>query len=110
MKITALPIDVYRQAGAFPTAKNDAAVTADAAKAQKTGVITLPGNKETKAGAVAAQRGPSPFAGVLSTEEKTLLVKYFARFGDDAPTAPAYGVEARTNPVTFTGINLDVKV
>ena len=110
MKITALPIDVYRQAGAFPAGKNDAAVTPDAAGAQKTGVIRLPGNQETKAGAIAVQRGPSPFAGVLSDEEKNLLVKYFARFGDDAPSAPAYGVEARNNPVTFTGINLDVKV
>lgn len=110
MKITALPIDVYRQAGAFPAGKKDGAVTTDAAGTQKAGVITLPGNKDAKAAAVAAQRGPSPFAGVLSAEEKNLLVKYFARFGDDAPSAPVYGVEARNNPATFTGINLDVKV
>jgi hypothetical protein len=110
MKITALPIDVYRQAGAFPAGRNDAVVTPDAGGAQKAGAITLPGNTETKAGAVAAQRGSSPFAGVLSGEEKNLLVKYFARFGDDAPSAPAYGADSRSSQVTFTGINLDVKV
>ncbi len=110
MKITALPIDVYRQAGAFPAGKKDSAVAPDAAGAQKAGLITVPGSKEATAAAVAAQRGPSPFAGVLSTEEKNLLIKYFARFGDDAPTSAAYTVESRGNPVTFTGINLDVKV
>jgi hypothetical protein len=110
MKITALPIDVYRQAGAFSADTRDAAAASTTAGARKNGSVTLPVHAATAAETVAAGRGPSPFAGVLSTEEKNLLMKYFARFGDAAPAAPAYGVESRGNQAAFTGANLDVKV
>lgn len=109
MKITALPIDVYRQAGAFSTDKRDAAAST-AAGTPKNGTVTVPGNAVTGAGAVAAGRGPSPFSGVLSSEEKGLLMKYFARFGDETPAAPAYGGDSRGAQTAFTGGNLDVKV
>lgn len=110
MKINTLPIDLYRQVGASGANRRDAAGTSTATAAGKNGVVRLPAGSVSAAEAVSVTRGPSPFAGVLSIEEKNLLVKYFARFGDDMPAAPAYGRESRGSQETFTGANLDVKV
>lgn len=110
MKINALPIDLYRQAGTVSASGRDSAGISTATATGNNGVVRLPAGSVSAAEAVSVTRGPSPFAGVLSTEEKTLLVKYFACFGDDVPVAPAYGRESRGSRETFTGANLDVRV
>lgn len=108
MKINALPIDLYRQAGTVSANGRDSAGASTATG--NNGVVRLPAGSVSAAEAVSVTRGPSPFAGVLSTEERNLLVRYFARFGDDVPAAPAYGRESRGSQESFTGANLDVKV
>lgn len=111
MKINAAPIEIYRQASALTSGKTTGPDQRDIGSAgqTRTEVITLPGTNTASPPAVTVTRGPSPFAGVLSAEEKTLLVKYFARFGDSAEAAPGYTLEAKPHQPVNTGRTLDIR-
>ena len=111
MRIHTVPVEAYRQAGAVTPKKAETESTGSAQlekKAQPTKII-LPGGSQTEAGSIRADRSPSLLADVLSPDEKDLLVKYFARFGDSGATSPVYNSDSRQGKAPLTGLRLDVK-
>lgn len=106
MRINTVPVEAYRQASNQSSKKNEAAAQDNLSTAQK---ITLPGINSTDAGSVKAPQAPSLLSGVLSSEETTMLVKHFARFGDSRESSPIYGTDARAQSGIQIGVRLDVK-
>jgi hypothetical protein len=110
LKINTVPVEAYRQASNQTIKKNQSAEEqAKSGQGAKTKTITLPGLTDAEAVSIKAPASPSLLEGVLSTEEKTALVKHFARFGDSQDSSQIYGTNARTTDGAQTGIRLDVR-
>jgi hypothetical protein len=110
VRINTVPVEAYRQAGSQNLKKNDsAAEQPDAKRASSLEKIILPGVNGAEAASLKVPASPSMLDGVLSSEEKTLLVRHFARFGDSLESTQIYGTNARVRAGALTGMKLDVK-
>ena len=109
MNINPLGVEAYRQAGDVTVKKGDSRKAAsEAARSSTNGQVTLPGHSSADIGAVQAQASPSVLTNILSTEEKDLLIKNFARFGDKPAEASIYGTAAKTTASVVTGAKVDI--
>lgn len=111
MKINNAPVDAYRQnAGQIPVRKQEE-LKSNTDSGQVSGLkkITLPEGSVARPAAVKIDRGPSILSSILSSDERNLLVKHFARFGDAPDSTNLYGTDARERDSIETGIRLDLK-
>ena len=106
MKINPVGVEAYRKAGAANSHERQAAI--DASQVQAQANIILPGTG-TDIGSVRAQMSPSILGNALSLDEKELLTKFFARFGDKPAEPPVYGTRAQAKSQTITGLKVDLK-
>ena len=112
MAIRAVPVEIYRQTGESLSRKDSAG------RREQVGIdrnypveaLTIPQESSTEDISLRVAQGPSLLRETLSTEEKSLLEKYFARFGDTPQDSPVYSTDARTRPLPLTGLKVDVKV
>jgi len=110
VRINTIPVEAYRRTNETVAGKKQAAdEKPDIGKAPKTQKIILPGVNTAEAGSIKVPSSPSLLNGVLTVEEKTLLMRHFARFGDSPESTQIYGTNARVDAGTLTGIKLDVK-
>ena len=110
MRINTIPVEAYRRANESAAGKNQAAEEkSEIRKAPQTQKIFLPGVNTADAGSIKAPSSPSMLNGVLSSEEKTLLIRHFARFGDTPESSQIYSTDAQVRAGAMTGIKLDVK-
>jgi len=109
--IKAVPVEAYRQANNYSAAKSETGKKEelDPKKASRSDKITLPGVNDAQVGSIKLEKPPSLLSGVLSSEERDLLVKYFARFGDTPESSQIYGTDARTSKTPATGFKVDLK-
>jgi hypothetical protein len=110
VRINTVPVEAYQQAGSQTLRKNEsAAEQTDAKRPSSLEKIILPGVNGAEAESLKIPSSPSMLDGVLSSEEKTLLVRHFARFGDSLESTQIYGTNARVRAGALTGMKLDVK-
>lgn len=111
MKINATPVDAYRKNGAqIPVQKQqELNLGADTKQVSDLKKITLPDRSLNRPAAVKLDRGPSILSSILSSDERDLLVKHFARFGDAPDSTQIYGTDARERDSIETGIKVDLK-
>jgi hypothetical protein len=110
VRINTVPVEAYRQASSQNLKKNEpAAEQADAKRSASLEKIILPGVNGAEAESLKIPSSPSMLEGVLSSEEKALLVRHFARFGDSQESSQIYGTNARVRAGALTGMKLDVK-
>ena len=111
MKIATAPIEIYRQASAIASKKaDDAAQNLPGSRgAAASRSLTLPSANPPEVAQVTVPKGPSLLNGALSSDEKQLLVKYFARFGDTVEAPPTYSPVARPAVAYLTGQKVDVR-
>jgi hypothetical protein len=110
VKVNPLGVEAYRQSGAM-SKRGDSPnkAVSDSAQSPHNIQITRPGGMTSAVNAVQTKASPSLLAGILSSEEKDLLVKHFARFGDKAAEGPTYSASTRINAPVVTGLKVDVK-
>ena len=109
MKVNPLGVEAYRQAGAMTRKGDGHQAVSDSAQPVKHIQVTRPGGAGPEINAVQSKTSPSLLTGILSSEEKDLLVKHFARFGDKAADGPIYSTSVKTNMPVITGLKVDVK-
>ena len=111
MKITSVPIEAYRQAGDVAARKAEVGNrSADAAKeSSKPNSITLPGKVAGEVDSLKIHQSPALLQGVLSPEEKNVLIQYFARFGDSMQSTQLYNPGAKISQSAQTGLKVDFK-
>ncbi len=107
MRINTAPVEAYRQAGHQTLKKNNQA-DFDLNKAAQGETITLPGSNESESAAIRAAKSPSILSGVLSSEEKSMLVKHFSMYGDSPESTKIYSTDARTGASGLTGLKVDL--
>ncbi len=111
MKINSTPVDAYRiNSGQIPAQKQPEP-SSNAGSNQVAGLkkISLPGRANNRPAAVKLDRGPSLLGNILSSDERDLLVKHFARFGDAPDSTNLYGTDARERDSIETGMRVDLK-
>ena len=109
MRIDTSPVEAYRQAGNQSLKKNpDTQPEFDLNKAVQTDKITLPGSNHSNTEAIRLSKSPSLLSSVLSSEEKTMLTRYFSRYGDSPESTRIYGTDARTGASGLTGLKVDL--
>lgn len=110
MRINTVPVEAYRQV-TNQGAENQKASQEkfDLEKTLAGDRITLPGMTEAEVAGIRAQKSPSLLQGVLTPEEKSTLVKYFARLGDAEESTHLYDPGARAQRSAVTGAKLDVR-
>ena len=111
MNISATPVEAYRQTN-DQLVKKETGIKNDnieSQKAERSEKVAIPGRKNADTLALKLEKSPSLLSQVLSSDEKDLLVKYFARFGDEAPDSQVYNTDARTKAAPLTGIRVDVR-
>ncbi len=106
MKINPVGVEAYRKANAANSHDRQNAVDASRAKSETS--ITLPG-AGVDVGSIRVPSAQSILASALSSDEKVLLTKFFARFGDKPEDPPVYGTRAQTKSQTRTGLKVDLK-
>jgi len=111
VRINTVPIEAYRQTGSPASQKTGAETTEKfpLKRNQDASTVILPGSNGVGTQAVQAQKSPSLLAGVLSSDERSLLVQYFGRFGD-SQAGPIYRNDPGARETVITGQNLDVTV
>jgi hypothetical protein len=110
VRINTVPVEACRQANEQTTRKNQATdEQSRPGRPAKTGKIILPGINDAEAGSVKVAVSPSLLSGVLSADEKLMLVRNFGRFGDSAQSSQIYSTDARIEAGAITGLKLDVK-
>ena len=110
MKIATVQIHIYRQASTIASKRaDDAAQNLPGTRSAASRSVTLPSANPAEAASVTVPKGPSLLSGALSSEEKELLVRYFARFGDTVEAAPTYSPVARPAVAYLTGQKVDVR-
>jgi hypothetical protein len=111
VKVNPAGIDAYRQIGRTDPGGDTAGDRAikKTPSGIKTEKISLPGTPNGSTPAVRVANGPSLLAGILSPDEKSALVKNFARFGDTPGSAAVYGTRANTQQPTLVGQKVDLK-
>ncbi len=110
MKINAVPIEAYRQAAGVPLKRNEAPTQEQtvAHRPERSEKVTISSSREAAAPSVQAPVAPSLLEGVLSPEEKTELLRHFARFGDARQESRIYGTGSRMDS-GGAGIRVDLK-
>jgi hypothetical protein len=109
VRINTVPVEAYRQANEQTGVKQQATrEKTDHGRAVKTEKIILPGFNDAEAGSVKVSASPSLLREVLSNDEKTALIRHFARFGDSAESSQIYNPSARVENGAMTGLKLDV--
>ena len=111
MKINSVPIEAYRQSAEItsrpnPTASHERPAVDGAGKPPAPARIA---DGAREAVGTAAPPTSQIIGNVLSTEERELLVKYFARFGDQQASTPIYGRDVQAKPTPIIGQKLDVR-
>ena len=111
MNISATPVEAYRQTN-DQSIKKEAGVkkdNTDSQKVEQSDKVTIPGRRAADTLSIKLEKSPSLLSQVLSSEEKDLLVKYFARFGDETPDSQLYSLDARTKAAPQIGMRVDVR-
>jgi len=110
VKINAVPIEAYRQTAGTRTKREEASAQEQtgAERPNRQGKVSIPGNGDAVAPSVRARVSPSLLEGVLSPEEKTELIRHFARFGDSRQESHIYGAGSGRDS-GGTGIKVDLK-
>ena len=111
MKIHAVPIEAYRQTAGVASKKNQAPAQEQTGlqRTDRRDVVSIPIGRESESLAVKAPVSPSLLEGVLSSEEKDVLIRHFARFGDDQQQSTIYSAGTQTGASVATGTKVDVK-
>jgi hypothetical protein len=110
VKINTVPVEAYRQTEDLAGRKNQSVKDrAESSKAQTSQKITLPAINDVEVDGIKASMSPSLIGGVLTPDEKAMLIKYFARFGDTPETSQIYSTDARIRGGVQTGMTLDIK-
>jgi len=111
MKINTVPVEAYRQAGNTTVRRphTEQGEPTAAGKSNRPDTITLPGANSAEAQSLKLNLSPSALSSVLSSEEKNMLVKHFARFGDGGQEAPTYGTDAKPSESQLTGLAVDLR-
>jgi len=111
VRINTVPVEAYRQANNLSAKKSEVGNkdSVDTQNASEVKTVTLPGNNQVEVSSLKIQRSPSLLQGVLSAEEKDMLSKYFARFGDSADSSGIYDPSAQESEVAITGSKVDLK-
>ncbi|MCK5127145.1 MAG: hypothetical protein KAR42_12900 [candidate division Zixibacteria bacterium] len=109
MKINTTPVEAYRQSGNQTLRKSPGAQPElDLNKAADKDKITIPGSGDNNVGSVHVAKSPSILSSVLSSDEKQMLTKHFARYGDAPESTRVYGTDARTHASGMTGMKVDL--
>ena len=111
MNISATPVEAYRQ-NSDQLVKKESGVKKDnvnASRSQQAEKVTIPGKTTADKLSLKLEKSPSMLSQVLSSEEKDLLAKHFARFGDEVPNSQIYSTNARTKTTPQAGVRVDVK-
>jgi hypothetical protein len=109
--IKAVPVEAYRQANDYSATKSEAGKKEklDPKKTSQSDRITLPGVNDAQVASIKLEKPQSLLSGILSSEERDLLVKYFARFGDAPESSQIYGTDAWATSASETGLKVDLK-
>jgi hypothetical protein len=110
VKIHAVPIEAYRQTAGITAQKNQAAPQEQsrAKRPDRPEKVTITGGLDRAVPSVQAPVSPPLLEGVLTAEEKDMLLKHFARFGDAGEQSHIYGTGARAE-AAGPGIKVDLK-
>lgn len=110
MKIHAVPIEAYRQIAGTPVQKDQAAQPEQsrARRPDRPEKVIITGGLDRAVPSVHAAVSPPLLEGVLSADEKDMLLRHFARFGDAGEQSRIYGTGARTE-AAGTGLKVDLK-
>ncbi len=110
MNIGTTQVEAYRQTNEQLPPKETAVKKDDLnpGETRDSEKIVLPGNDAHPA-AIRVDRSPSLLSRILSPEESDLLVKYFARYGDEPESSQLYDPGARTRATSLTGLRVDLK-
>jgi hypothetical protein len=111
VNVRTLPVEAYRQTNEQPV-KKDGAVkkeSIETGRSSPSDKITLPGKADVEAASLRLDKSPSLLSQVLSSEERDLLVKYFARYGDAPEDSQIYEPGARTKSAPLIGTRVDLR-
>jgi len=111
VKIHSVPIEAYRQAAEISSRPSPGA-SQERPGVDRAGIPPASARAADMARDAVGMVAPPTsqiIGNVLSVEEKELLVKYFARFGDQQASTPIYGRDVQAKPTPIIGQKLDVR-
>lgn len=111
MKVNPSGIDAYRHLDRIVSntdSAGDKAIGKPSIR-KKADRVTLLGTAESATPALRVAAGPSVIAGILSPDEKSALIKHFARFGDTPGSGIVYDPRAKSQQPILVGQRLDLK-
>jgi hypothetical protein len=111
VKIHSVPIEAYRQTAEISSRPSPAASQERPGvdRAGKPPTSARPADGARDAGGMTAPATSQIIGNVLSVEERGMLVKYFARFGDQQASTPIYGRDVQAQQTPVIGQKLDVR-